>query len=321
MKRLTVLLATSLAMIASAASGQGFPDRPLTMVVPYAAGAQTDILARQVAPTMSKKLGQEIVIDNRGGGSAIPGTQFVSKATADGYTLLFGSLQTHAINAGLYSNLPYDPVEGFVPIARTDTLPLFFAVNSDLHVDSIADLVALAKAKPGELSYASSGIGSSAHILGEMLKQQAGIDIVHVPYNQTTQAFTDVMTGAVAMIVYTYLPLQPVLESGKVKIIAIASEKPSALYPEAPTMASLGYTGFEISPWHGIYAPRGTPPAIVEKLTAAAHAALQEQEVIDSFARGGAEPYFANSNDFLSFTADQVAVYRQLVKASGAKIE
>ncbi len=273
----------------TAAAADDYPSKPIRLIVPFAAGGAVGAVARVLATPMSSSLGQSIVIDNRGGAGGVIGMDAVAKSPADGYTLLLAHSGLTYM-PGLYRNLPFDPVKDFDGIVNAVTGGFLLAVNNDLPIRSVADLIVYAKAHPGKLTYASAGIGSTLHLAAEFLKRAAGVDILHVPYKGAAQATTDLIGGQVQMMFGPAVAILPLAQAGKVRALAVASARRSMLAPELPTVAESGVPGFEIGSWYGLAAPAGTPKAAIERLNAEANRALQSADVIAQFRIQGYEP-------------------------------
>jgi tripartite-type tricarboxylate transporter receptor subunit TctC len=298
-----------------------FPDRPPRIVVPYAAGTATDLFARQLAAPMGDLLGQRPVVDNRLGAGGIVGAEHVARSAPDGYTLLLAGSQTHAINVTLYQRLPYDPMRDFAAVARLATQPMVLVVNPAVPARTVPELVALARARPGQLNYASSGIGTSAHLCGATLRSQAGIDVVHVPYTNSGQLFSDLLGGATSFMFYPYQPLKPHVEAGKLRVLASTGATRPAWLREAPTMAESGLPDFVISVWFAAYAPAGTPGDRVAALSDAFRGALEKPEILAALGAAGTEAFYAPPEETAAFTASEIERYRRIVRDSGARVE
>ncbi|HWL83007.1 MAG TPA: tripartite tricarboxylate transporter substrate binding protein [Roseomonas sp.] len=298
-----------------------YPDHPPRLVVPYAAGTATDLIARQLAGPIGELLGQPLVIENRTGAGGIVGTEVVARSAPDGYTLLFAGSQTHAINISLYQNLPYHPVKDFAPVARVASQPLVLVVNADLPVKSVAELVALAKARPGRLNYASSGIGTSAHLCGSTFRKRAGIDIVHVPYANGGALFNDLLSGTTSMMFYPYQPLKPHVEAGRLRVLASTGARRPAWLPDAPTMVESGFADFVLSAWFGVFAPASTPAPRITAMAEAVRRTVESPEIRAAFATSGTEPFYDPPDPFAGFIASEIERYRTIVADSGAKVE
>lgn len=311
----------SLAMIScGTAAMAAWPEKPIRLVVPYAPASATDTIARQIMPKLAAELGVSIVIDNKGGASGIIGAQDVAKAPADGYTLLFGGIQTHAINASLYDKLPYDPIRDFAPVARLDTQPLLLAVSSKLGVKTVAELIAYAKANPGKkLSYASTGAGTSAHLANESLNRAAGVKFLHVPYRSVPQALVDLSNNDITMFFYTYSPLVPFMQKGTVNVLATTNRVRMAVLPNVPTMAEVGYPTASISAWQALYAPAGTPRDILEKISRAAFKAMNDPQLTKLLNDTGSEVWLGTIEETIEFTRAETERMGEVVRMSGAK--
>ena len=282
-------LAALMACVAPAAFAQAYPNHSIRLVVPFPAGGTTDILARDVAKRLTDTLGQPVVVDNRPGAAGNIGADLVAKAAPDGYTLLMGTVGTHAINSSLYAKMPYDHVKDFVPVVLVAGVPNVLVVNPSVPVNSVADLIKLAKAKPGSINFASSGSGTSIHLSGELFKTMAGVDITHVPYKGSSPALADLMGGQV-QIMFDNLPSSlALIRSGKLRAVAVTSLKRAPALPDVPTVAESGLPGFEASSWFGILAPAGTPAPIVAKLNAEVNKWLQSPEAKEQLGAQGAE--------------------------------
>lgn len=307
-------------MSCGTAAVAAFPDKPIRLVVPYGPASATDTVARQIMPRLAAELGASIVIDNKGGASGIIGAQEVAKAPADGYTLLFGGIQTNAINASLYDKLPYDPLRDFAPIARLDTQPLLLAVSSKLGVKTVAELIAYAKANPGnKLSYASTGAGTSAHLANESLNRAAGVKFLHVPYRSVPQALVDLSNNDLTMFFYTYSPLLPFIQKGTVNVLATTNQTRMAVLPNVPTMAEVGYPTASISAWQALYAPAGTPRDVLEKISRAAIKVMNDPDLKKQLNGSGTEVWIATIEETIAFTRAEIERMGEVVRMSGAK--
>ena len=284
LSRMTIAGALLLAL--SSAALAEYPDRPVRLIIPFPAGGSNDVVGRMVANQLSLKLGQTVFVDNRGGAGGTIGTEAAANATPDGYTLLVISI-AHAVNPALYK-LNYDPIKSFTPIAIFATGPNVLAINPTLPVKSVKELVALAKQKPGELNYASAGVGSFQHLGAELFKLMAGVDIVHVPYKGGGPAMQDVISGHVKIMFSSLIQTTPFIQSGQLKALGTGGAKRSPVLPDVPTIAEGGVDGYVADNWWGLAAPAGTPAPIVEKLYAATQAALKAPDLQAQFAREGA---------------------------------
>ena len=279
----------AMAQAASTGSGQAFPTKPIRIVVPFPAGGNADIFARVFAQKLGDAWKQTLVVDNRAGAAGIIGTQSVAKSPADGYTLLFGTTGTHTTNPAVYAKLPYDPVKDFAPVSNFADSPFLLVVHPSIPVGSLKDLIALAKARPGQLDYASFGIGSSAHLAGEMLRTMAGINIMHVAYKGGPPALTDLIGGHVALMFNSLPAVLPQVKSGKLHALALAAARRNPTLPDMPTFAEAGLPNFEAGSWYGILAPAGTPREVVTRLHAETVRMLALPDVKQRLAAEGSE--------------------------------
>lgn len=303
------------------AVAQDYPSKPLRIVVPFAAGGGVDILTRKLAQDLSERLQQQVLVENRTGAGGNVGADAVAKAPADGYTLLMATTGTHTINPGLYANMPFDAEKDFKPITLVASVPNLLVTNATVPARSVKELVDLAKAQPGKLSFASFGNGTSNHLSGEMLKSMSGIDVVHVPYKSATQAVTDLMAGQTAFaFVNTPLAL-PHARAGKLRALAVTSGKRSAATPEFPTMIEAGIPGFVVESWYGLMAPAGTPDAVIARLHREVLAALAKPDVKEFFAKQGADVETTTPVVFATRVQSEKARWAEVIKASGARID
>ena len=307
-----------------AAGAEGYPNKPVRLIVPFPAAGTTDLLARAIAQKLSEALGQQFVVDNRPGAGGNIGSEIVAKAAPDGYTLLMGTVGTHAINQSLYAKMPYDNVKDFVPVVLVAGVPNVLVVNPGVPVKSVADLVALAKERPGMINFASSGNGTSIHLSGELFKTMTGTQITHVPYKGSSPALTDLLGGQV-QIMFDNLPSSlPHIKSGKLRAVAVTSSKRAPALPELPTIAESGIAslaGFEASSWFGILAPAGTPRDIVQRINAEANRALQSPDMKDKLLSQGAEAVGNSPEFFADYIRSETVKWAKVVKDSGAKVD
>jgi len=311
----------SVACISCASSAQGYPDHAIRLVVPFPAGGTTDILARAAAQKLTESLGKSVVVDNRPGAGGNIGADLVAKSPPDGYTLLMGTVGTHAINPSLYAKMPYDHVKDFVPVVLVAGVPNVLVVNPSLPVNSVADLIKLAKSKPGSINFASSGNGTSIHLSGELFKTMAGVDMTHVPYKGSAPALTDLMGGQV-QVMFDNLPSSlPHIKAGKLRAIAVTSLKRAPALPDVPTISESGLPGFEASSWFGILAPAGTPPAIVTRLNTEINKWLQTPEAKEQLLAQGAQAAGGTPEQFAAHIRAETDKWAKVVKASGAKVD
>ena len=319
------LLLAAAVLTGAAATAQpaapDYPAKPVKVLTGFPPGQATDVLGREIAVRLSEQLGQQFYVDNKPGAAGIIATQQAMNSPADGYTLLLTSSGPLAVNPGLYSKLPYDPVKDFVPVAGLALVPLVLVTNPGFNATSVKDLVAQAKARPGSINYASGGNGVTNHLVMEMFRSAAGIDLMHVPYKGGPPALTDLMGGQVNVMFETTVAAMPFVRQGKLKALAVSSARRSAAAPDLPTVAELGYPGFSGVPWVAIMAPAGTPPAVVTKLNTEINKALNSKVVREHFMAQGAEPMVMSPEELGGFIKTEITKWTQVVKASGAKVE
>jgi tripartite-type tricarboxylate transporter receptor subunit TctC len=313
--------AAVLLALAGAGQAQTYPTRPVTLVVAFTPAGPSDVLSRVLGQKLAELLKQPFVIVNRPGAGGNLGAEAVATAAADGYTLLMGNNSILATNASLYKSLPYDPIKDFKPISLVGDQSNILVVNPKLPVHSVAELIALAKSKPGALNYASSGVGTAAHLAGALFKAQADIDIVHVSYKGAAPALQDVITGQVQMMFATAASVIGFINSGLVRPLAVTTLKRSPILPDLPTVAEQGLPGFEATTWHGLVAPAATPAPVIERLHEATVAALHDPAVAKSLGDLGVEISGSTPEEFARYIAAEVPKWTAVVKASGATID
>jgi tripartite-type tricarboxylate transporter receptor subunit TctC len=314
-------LGASLALVAVWASAQTYPVKPIRIVVPFPPGGATDILARDVAQKLTEAWGQQVIVDNRPGAGGNIGSELVAHSAPDGYTLEMGTVGTHAINASLSAKMPYDHVKDFAPVILVAGVPNVLVVNNAVPANSVAELIAYAKANPGKLNFASSGNGTSIHLSGELFKVMAGVQMTHIPYKGSAPALQDLLGGQVQLMFDNLPPSLPQIKAGKVRALAVTSLTRAPALPDVPTVAESGLPGFEASSWFGILAPAGTPPAIVAKLNAEIAKWLATPEAKEQLAKQGANAAGGTPEDFAKHIAAETAKWAKVVKDSGAKID
>jgi len=320
MKSLRWLLAVVVGvLLAGSAWAQPYPNKPIRLVVPYPPGQGTDVLARLVAERMSASIGQQVVVDNRPGAGANIGTDFVAKAAPDGYTLLMGTNATHAMNAAMYPSIPFDPVKDFAPVMLVGTLPMVLSANPAFPAGSLREVAALAKAKPGSINVALPS--STARVVLELLKQSDGGDLFGVPYKGSGAALTDLMGGQVQLIIDTVTASIPQISAGKIKAIAISSGQRTESAPNIPTFSESGLPGFDLVAWNALFAPRGTPPEVVNLLNAEVAKALAQPEVRARLLRMGFEPGGGSAERLRTFVESEAQRWGQLIRKAGIKAE
>jgi tripartite-type tricarboxylate transporter receptor subunit TctC len=307
-------------MAAFTAVAQDYPNRAIRLIVGAPPGGGTDIIARALAPHMGEQLGQQIVIDNRPGGSGIIGMELAAKSAPDGYTLVMGITGMLAINPSLFPKLPYDPIRDYAPVSLVAVGPNILVIHPSLPVQSVDELIVFAKQRPGKLSYASSGIGGAPHLAGELFKYMAKVDIVHIPYKGAAPATTDVLGGHVPMMFAGMGAAMPHIRAGRLRPMGVAGAKRSSQLPAVPAIAEF-LPGFAAETWFGILAPRGTPHAIVERLNAVITTAASRTDVRDHLQSGGYEVLLKTPADFASYIAAEIKKWANVIKSSKIKAE
>jgi tripartite-type tricarboxylate transporter receptor subunit TctC len=298
-----------------------YPARPIKLVVPYAPGGGADGVARIVAKTVSESIGQPIVIENKGGAGAIVGTDLVAKAEPDGYTLLLGQSGPISINPAVYKSLPYDPQKDFAPISMTTAYPYILVVNADLPVKTLAEFVALAKAKPGTMNYGSTGVGAANHLVAELFNSKAGLKMTHIPYRGTALAVADCVANNVTMVFGDPVSVLPHVNSGSLRALAVSSPQRSPVQPTVPTMAESGYPGVEAVAWHGIFAPAKTPQDIIDKLNTEIVKALKNPEIIDLLNKQAMSPVGSTQTEFAAFLKKDLATWKEVATMAKVSVE
>jgi tripartite-type tricarboxylate transporter receptor subunit TctC len=317
-RRVLAALGTSGFAFASFAQ-DAWPAKPVSYIVPFTPGGSTDVIGRTLCEKLQAALGQPFVVENKPGAAGAVGAAYVAKARADGYTLFGGTISTHAINASLYKNLPYDPVKDFEPVTLTAMLPNVLMVDPKLGVNSVQELIALLKKDPNKRTFASSGAGTSTHLAGELLADLIGVPLTHVPYKGTPPAMIDVSAGQVTFMFDQMTAAIPLVQAGKLKLLAVTTGKRMALAPQLPTMMEAGVPKFEMSSWQAVYAPKGTPRAIVQKLSAEIRKILALPDVKDKLGNQlGMEIVGSTPEELAAHMAREIPRWAELVKKSGA---
>ncbi|HEX2545233.1 MAG TPA: tripartite tricarboxylate transporter substrate binding protein [Ramlibacter sp.] len=302
------------------ATAQAYPNKPIRLIVPYAVGGSTDATARLIARSLSTRLGQQVVVDNRAGAGGAVGHDAVAKAPADGYTLLFSAAGPLTVTPHTHAKLPYD-AKGFEPITLVATQPLLLVIKPGLPVNSVADLIREGQAKPGKLSYGSFGNGSAAHLAGEYFKTLAKVDMVHVPYKGSGPALVDLVAGQIDLMFDVFSTAAPLVKGGKLRALAITSRERATQMPEVPTMEQAGVSGFDAGTWFGLLAPAGTPRPVIEQLSRTMNAVLEEAELRDTLASQGAVVRGGTPAQFQRFFQSEYDKWGGIVKAAGIKAE
>jgi tripartite-type tricarboxylate transporter receptor subunit TctC len=301
------------------AQAAGYPDHPVKMIVPFGAGTTTDTVSRIVADAMAKSLGQPVIVENKSGAGGAIGTEFVARSPADGYTLVMGTVGTHAINKALFHKLGYDPIGDFAPIAMVGFTPTLLVVSASSPYRNLKDLAAAA-AKPPGISFASSGTGTSGHLAGELLHKRLGGTMVHVPYKEGAQAMTDVMSGQAQFMFYHPIAVLPHIKSGKLRALGVSSARRSSSAPDVPTIAEQTGSDFDLVAWFMLYTPAGTPAPVLQKLRDTATAVLSNPDVAAKLQRQGVEKSTVSTSGLDKFSHDELAKWSDLVKQSGAQV-
>ncbi len=313
---LIALAATSAVLVAAPSAQAAYPDRPIKLIVPVPPGGGVDLLSRAIGAKLSASMGVPVVIDNKAGGSAAIGTDLLAKSAPDGYTIMMG-YSAHATNPIFNPKLPYDTSKDFAAIAHVGYIPLILVVNPSSPAHSVKDLIAAAKAKPGELQFASGGAGAGAHLSGELLKATANLDLIHVPYKGNAPALVDVLGGQVSMMFDTITTALPHVKSGKLRALAVTSTKRSALAPEVPTMIEAGLPGFDISAWYVMFAPAGTPKDVLQRLNAEVNKAIADPDLRKGLGEQGVEFTGGSSAEADTFVHGEVTRWGQIIKTRG----
>ncbi len=309
-----------LACCAGSAAAQ-YPVKPVRLIVPLAPGGGNDLLSRGVSKHLSESLGQSVIIDNRPGASGIIGTEAAARAASDGYTLLMGGSGQMSINPSLYRKLPYDPFRDFALITLVASFPSLLTVHPSLPVKNVKDLIALAKARPGQINYASSGNGSGSHLAMELLKVMAHVNLVHIPFKGAGPALTDLIAGQVSVLFNNPLSSMPYAQSGRIRAVAVTGVKRLSAMPDIPTVGESGLPGFDATVWLGLFAPAGTPVDIITRLNADVVKVLRRNEVQESFARQGIDAVGGTPEQFTARISADAAKWGAIIKASGARID
>ena len=305
---------------ATPVTAQNFPARPIRLVSPFAPGGGNDLVSRTLAQALSKSLGQPVVVDNRPGATTIIGMELVAKAPADGYTLVMSS-STLAINVTLYPKLPYDSIKDFAPVSLVATTPLILAVHPSQPMTSVAELIALAKAKPGELFFPSAGTGDAPHLAAELFNIVAGVKLVHVPYKGAAIGINDLVAGRLALMFGTSPTTLPHVRSGRLRAIAVTGRVRSAVMPELPTVAESGLPGYEAGSWYGMLAPAHTPKAVLAKLSAENATALSSPEVRENLKAQGVDPVGNTPEQFAVYIKQEIVKWAKVMQAANIKAE
>ncbi len=309
-------------MSAAVAAGGAYPDRPLRLIVPFPAGGATDLMARALAQGLGEKLGQAVVVENRGGAGGAIGAEAVASAAPDGYTLLYSTMGVLTINPSLYAKLRYDPQKSFAPVSLTNLTSNLLVVNPALQVNSVAELAALAKQRPGELTFSSSGSGTTSHLAGEMFKSTAGVDIRHIPYKGTSGAINDFLAGRISMMIDTSSNFIEQVKLGKVHALGVTSRQRLAALPDVPSISeSPGFESYEVSLWSGVLAPAGTPRPVIDRLNGDIKAVMTSPQMVERMAAYGIQTTHSTPEEFAERIRADTVKWAQVIKQSGARAD
>lgn len=323
-KCMPVIIAGLLAGVAAVVSpiashAQNYPTKPIRLVVPFAPGGPMDILSRAIGERLTARLGQQVVVDNRGGASGTIGSEIVSRAAPDGHTLLAGHSGTHVVNVSLLKKLGYDPVKDFAPITLTATLPMALVVHPSV-ARSAAELIALAKAKPGQINFATASSGGPTHMAAVLFQTMSGINIVHIPYNGNAAALNDLIAGRVQMMFSNFLTSAPLARAGKLRMLAVSTGKRTQQAPDVPTVAEAGIPGYDYTPWFAMFAPAGTPRPIVQLLNGEIKRALESPEMQQRFSKQAINLVTSTPEELGALVRTEIPKWRKVVKDSGASV-
>jgi tripartite-type tricarboxylate transporter receptor subunit TctC len=310
-----------LLLCAPAHAQDKWPSRPITYVVPFAAGGTTDVLARVIGNKLGPALGTTVVVDNKPGAGGNIGSDFVAKAAPDGYTILGGTISSHAINVSLYPSIPYDPIKSFQPVTLIGTLPNVLVVNASSPYQTLKDVIGAAKAKPGALTFGSSGNGTSQHLSGELFQSMTGAKMLHIPYKGSAPSMQALLGQQVDLVFENILAAVPLIQSGKVRALAVTSGTRASSLPDVPTLSEAGLPGYEIVSWQAVFAPAGTPQPVVQRLATEIGKIINDPEVKSRLAGLGVEPSGAGPAELGTLQKSEVAKWAKLIKASNIKVE
>jgi len=315
------VLASLIAALSVATVCAQYPTRPVRLIAPFPASGGVDIVARQIAQKLSERWGQQVVVDNRPGATGIIGTDLAAKSAPDGYTILLGNVATQAVNVSLYSHIPYDPVRDFAPITLIARVPEMLIVNPSMAVTSVKDLIALAKAKPKQLTFGSAGACIPPHLAGELFQSLANVQFVHVPYKGSAPALTDLIGGQINMYFANILSAMVHVKAGRLRALGVTSAKRSIVAPDVPTIAEAGLTGYEEYNWYGLLAPHGTPKPVVDTLYQNTIAVVRSADLQERLTRDGAEVIASKPEEFAKFIRSEISKYAKVIKTRGLRVE
>ncbi len=315
-----VIVSVVLAAMPSLATAQAYPAKPIRWISPWPAGGANDIFSRAIGQKIGESLGQQVLVDNRPGAAGTIGTDIAAKAPADGYTLVMGSSPTHAIAPALYPALPYDPLRDFSAVTLVGSVPNVLVLHPSVPAKTVKEFIAVAKARPGKLNFASTGNGTSQHLSAELFKFMAGLDMVHIPYKGTAPALTELVAGQVDLAFENMPALIPHIQAGRLRALAVTTTKRSAVMPELPTIAEAALPGYDASVWFGVFAPAGTPRPVVDRLHGEILKALQTQDLKSRMVAMGTDVSGIGPDDFSAYVRKEIPKWANLVKAAGVKV-
>jgi len=318
---LRLIVAMALMAAATFVAAQAYPSKAIRFVLPYPPGGGVDTIARPLARRLSDNLGQQVVVDNRGGAGGAIGMEIVARSAPDGYTIVLAITAQLAVNVSLFKKLPYDPVRDYAPITLLATGPYLLVVHPSLPAKSVKELIALARARPGDLTYASSGNGSGGHLAAELLKNMAGINMLHVPYKGGGPALVDLLAGQVQVLFATYVTSKPHIQSGRVRALGVSTAKRPAALPDLPTIAEAGVPGYDSGVWYGILAPAGTPQEIIAKLNSEILRVLNHPELRNLLVGGGIEPIGSPPEELGRYIKSEITKWAKVVKEAGVRVD
>ncbi|MGH8617511.1 MAG: tripartite tricarboxylate transporter substrate binding protein [Burkholderiales bacterium] len=314
-------MALPLALAAAGVHAQAYPARSIRLIVPFPPGGPNDVLGRVVALKLTEQMGQQVVVDNRGGAGGIIGAELAARANPDGYTLFFGGTASMSINPALHKKLSYDPIADFAAVSLIGTAPSLLTLNPSLPMRSVKDLIEVARAKPGQLTFASSGVGTAPHLAGELFNTMAGVNLVHVPYRGGGPAFVDLMAGQVAIYFAGISAALPFVKEGKLRAIAVTGAQRTAVMPEMPTIAESGLPGFEVSNWYAIVTPVATPRAVIVRLNGELVRALATEDMKRRFLELGADPIGSDPDRLAAYIRSEMPKWAKVIRSAGLKAE
>ena len=314
------LVCLSGVLIAGLAQAQSWPTKPIKLIVPYPPGGGTDVIARIVQEPLAKELGQQVIIDNRGGAGGSIGSALAAQSPSDGYTILF-TLSSHTINPAIYTKLPFDTEKDFSSVVTVASLPQILVANPNFPAKTVKEVIEMAKAKPGSISYASVGNGSPGHLAGAMMATDAGVDMTHIPYRGGGPAVTDVMAGQVPLLWVSIPAAAQFVKAGKLRALAVSTVKRSAVFPEVPTMVDSGFKGFEVDSWYAMFVPAKTPQAIIDRINKAAVNVLSQPDVKERLLGQGAEAVGDTPAQLSGVVKKEIAKWKQVVKSANIKVD